>query len=812
MDPPGDLVPSKSMSRNRLLFRAGRSKNKTSHRKGSSGSSIKATAGSSEFFTVREEEYVHVNTNANTSNNNNDDILSEDVFEEEEPPSLVQLPPAVLRQQIEQQQQQQQQLHHHQHHPWRQNTASSSLGQSTASSISAGADTTASSSNSLFFPQRHRKSLRKKAPSLSQYQITPITKHYELSRQILAAFDSHWTNHLWVTAYAVGLQFVETALLEIPKHGYFYSARHERERMESSLEAARVTHLLHDLLLHQQEDDDNNYGNDNDNVLDPTAGLVPSGDLQHVEKLQSLALEQVEQASSDQDQASGGSSRIAYQTAREEVEDELRYDGDVSTTGDWIVCEPLLACSESFSTLVMPSAPDSPSKNSVLSATYSLMSMTTRAPPTPPPPPPPPPITNQPNILMIGEQQPPAATMGTAALSRSLALQEQRLQAFAGMKNEPTDWLKNSDNSSEVLAMPQYRSSVSVCSSVQTTEELLLEKALFLSGLEVSVATEVGYPRNEECPPPPEGTLQSSAGLELSTLAQLYHEDFDSLQQTRRVRVSLADTFQGRKPGSTNGCTVIAPLLCIHHLMSKAEDCLYETGGDDPGLSDSTIVQVIDTETPVVLTQLRRQLRLAEHAFLIPADAHDYLLDSGQMSPDQFHTVTGGNILHDGHLTAFVSGLEDAKNEKIAASLFFHEHVVTILKLRRMDGKGRIHYWYDFIDSLPLKETLRRYNESSHDLCQRLGLLTGLSDEEIDRENQMIALPRTARIRCLDAEALTAVIRWYACSKFNDENIAYIDQYPWDDTACDFDPRVFQAFVWRGIEFDDKVGAGQASF
>ena len=60
--------------------------------------------------------------------------------------------------------------------------------------------------------------------------------------------------------------------------------------------------------------------------------------------------------------------------------------------------------------------------------------------------------------------------------------------------------------------------------------------------------------------------------------------------------------------------------------------------------------------------------------------------------------------------------------------------------------------------------------------------------------NNMI--PKTARIRCLDVDALCAVLKWYACSKFTAENISYIDQYPWDEQTCDFDPRVFQAFIW----------------
>ena len=54
----------------------------------------------------------------------------------------------------------------------------------------------------------------------------------------------------------------------------------------------------------------------------------------------------------------------------------------------------------------------------------------------------------------------------------------------------------------------------------------------------------------------------------------------------------------------------------------------------------------------------------------------------------------------------------------------------------------------------------------------------------------------TARIRCLDEEALSTALKWYACAKFNSENLNYIDAYPWNDNSTDFDPRVFQAFVW----------------
>ena len=604
-----------------------------------------------------------------------------------------------------------------------------------------------------------RKSLHKKAPSLSTYQMTPITKHYEISRQILAAFDSHWSNHLWVTAYAVGLQFVETALLELPKHGYFYSKRHERERMANTLEAARVAHLLHTLLLEQEQEP---AVPDCKGLTEPTAGLVPAGDLERVQKLLQLAMEQVEQASDDQ---------IRNQNKREEVEEELRasyalmesQDFTTTTTADWITCggataaaaiEPALsACSDRLCASDSVFLDDD---KSVVTSTYSILSM--------------------------GRDDGESITTRGTSTSRSL---------IRGTLLAPSRPENSHDASSS---------------------ELLLEKALFLSGLEVTEAVNVEYEQaGEQRVPPPDATTlgrpqvrQSAAILELSTLSMLYHEDFDSLQQTRRVRISFADTYQGRLADSTNACTVIAPLLCMHHLVSEPTEYHYETGGD-PGLPDPVIEQCIDQETTSVVTPLRQQLGLSQHAFLIPADAHDYLIENGHLSQDQFHSVIGGNILDDSHLNAFVTALEDIKDRKVAATLFFHEHVVAIVKLKRTIRSGSaVTWWYDVIDSLPIKATFCRTKETSVELCQRLGLFNGLTEAEMVEESELSSLPKTARIRCLDAEALIAFIRWYACSKFNDENMAYIDQYNWDDTASDFDPRVFQSFLWQGVEYKNR--------
>ena len=339
---------------------------------------------------------------------------------------------------------------------------------------------------------------------------------------------------------------------------------------------------------------------------------------------------------------------------------------------------------------------------------------------------------------------------------------------------------------------------------MNTAEEIMLERALFLSGLEVVDAATVPSTeyielsqRNKnknqldddtekESQAPPALRMSSSSRLGFATLSALYHEDFDHLVQTKRIRITTAATYQGRLPESTNGCTVIAPLLCMHHLLNHDDT----EGMPDAGLPDAGICQVIDQETPVILGDLRTRLGLSDQAFLIPSDVHDYLIENGQLHQTQFVNVVGGNVLQDAHLDNFVKALADTKLPKLAATFFFHEHVICILKLDRGNGK----FWYDCVDSLPLPETLRHCEESEEAFWQRFGVHPN------DPRLTQVLVPFTVRMRCLDAEALQACLRWYACSKFTEENIRYIDQYEWEEAQSDFDPRVFQAFLWGNAQ------------
>ena len=232
---------------------------------------------------------------------------------------------------------------------------------------------------------------------------------------------------------------------------------------------------------------------------------------------------------------------------------------------------------------------------------------------------------------------------------------------------------------------------------------------------------------------------------------------------SKKVEIFVLSTYQGRckNPGqdSTNGCTVISPLIAIEYLC-----------GSSPGMADSTIEEVIDEKAPPILVAVRSKFGLPNDALIIPSDAHDYLVDIKLLRQEMFVGVCGGNIMDPLHLTELLNMLkngsssdetEEKKNstKKVAAAIFFHEHVVSILKINVPNGDS----WYDLIDSMP-KISYGRQGGT--------------------------------RTRCKDIQTLEITLLAYACSKFTEPNCMYIDNNMWDDILCDFDPRVFQAFVW----------------
>lgn len=77
----------------------------------------------------------------------------------------------------------------------------------------------------------------------------PIEEQYAKNKQLLNLFELVLADQLWFHSFEIGANFVENATIEIPKHGYYHSPRHENDRQQSSFDALRVSHLLLQLVV-----------------------------------------------------------------------------------------------------------------------------------------------------------------------------------------------------------------------------------------------------------------------------------------------------------------------------------------------------------------------------------------------------------------------------------------------------------------------------------------------------------------------------------------------------------------------------------
>ena len=221
--------------------------------------------------------------------------------------------------------------------------------------------------------------------------------------------------------------------------------------------------------------------------------------------------------------------------------------------------------------------------------------------------------------------------------------------------------------------------------------------------------------------------------------------------QEGKIQVAPLRTYQGRVSGSTNGCTVISACVVSKHM---------ETHG---GVSGSQVESVIDSECVPLLRAIRKKLDLGGASLIIPSDVHDYLVDHKLLYQHKFAGVAGGNIInpaHMGDLITLLSGEQGKTSHlKSGATLFFREHVISIVKFPKNANEAV----YDMIDSMPT--------------CNG----------------------RATRTRCHSLDALKVHLEFYCTGKFSDSNINYIERNRWDDAMADFDPRVFQSFVWADL-------------
>jgi hypothetical protein len=242
-----------------------------------------------------------------------------------------------------------------------------------------------------------------------------------------------------------------------------------------------------------------------------------------------------------------------------------------------------------------------------------------------------------------------------------------------------------------------------------------------------------------------------SRALPIRQIISHSHAKHRELLQCGRIQVSPLRTYQGRVSGSTNGCTVISACCVSRHM---------ETQG---GITDQQVNTVIDRDCVPLLRSIRNKLDLGAASLIIPSDVHDYLVDHKLLYQHKFIGAAGGNIVDPDHAGGLIKLLHGEAGKtshlKAAATLFFREHVVSIVKF----PTSATDAVYDMIDSLPT--------------CNGQG----------------------SRTRCHGLEALKVHLVYYCTRKFSDSNITYIERNKWDDMMADFDPRVFQAFVWADL-------------
>lgn len=275
---------------------------------------------------------------------------------------------------------------------------------------------------------------------------------------------------------------------------------------------------------------------------------------------------------------------------------------------------------------------------------------------------------------------------------------------------------------------------------------------------------------SEQIPIPKEPPLVSQKRLSVRQLRDLYQNMYNKYQSSGKIQVLPIDTYQGRVSDSTNGCTVISALIAARHLNDVRH--IHIT------ISNEIVKQIMDVQCGPILRDIRRKLGLSGHALIIPSDVHDHLVDHKILHQEYFLGAAGGNVLDPNHYGEFLRLISSpatatttaatkndstkTSNGKAAATLFFREHVISIVKFTETNGR----VYYDWIDSMP-------------------GFVSKTTGQGM-----------ATRTRCTDPNALQVLLQWYASRKFSDSNCTYIDGNPWDDSMADLDPRVFQGFVW----------------
>mmetsp|Transcript_3830 Transcript_3830/g.4378 ORF Transcript_3830/g.4378 Transcript_3830/m.4378 type:complete len:753 (-) Transcript_3830:12-2270(-) len=702
----------------------------------------------------------------------------------------------------------------------------------------------------------------------TQKSFTPITSHYKLNSTLYDAFFQILEKKRYKPALSVGVQFCRVSLFDIPCHGYYNTPKYHALKVQSAQNAVRVSNAIHQDILPRLERERRKNNNLSPHVEEK---------MQEAQVLREVAYGNMQLVQSN------SASKQKQHVEEEERDDSLfirekvvkLHDDDIDGTPKWL---SILDCggSNSMMNLCPPSLgnqlftlkEEDESSNNVLTQSQAqkqkqqqlLTPLKEKKQ-----------IRNFRNVLPleISRTYSAPAHLGSTSSPSEQSLMKSFLRDDASEERQNSS--PTPENVSKFTDTNKNDYIPEECDEKDKFESDL-ERALYLSGMEFQSNKEsCNFDTDNE-----EGGKNlkkvDSDVVDIQTLSSIYKEDFEDMQKNHKIVVTYIDTYQGRVPGSSNGCTVIAPLLAIHHLcdeevLSERSEILMEGKGSNgserapqeqwinpaederneekdgkEGIDDETVRAVIDVQAPIVLPKVRAGLGLHKDALIIPSDVHDFLMNINMLKQSQFVDVCTGNILDDIDLSRFIEALsgtctpktpKSLNNENnLAATFYFHEHVISIHRVtrrtytsvrdikssdskkkslakkssrsrmfNRLRGKSKKnkqqlpvttlpHYdtlvdeesWFEIIDSLPCSSMLGNKN----------GFLKGIASEDSGSG----WLPVTARIRCSDMRSLHACLRCYACTKFSSEDQKFINTYQWNHSNVDFDPRVFQAFLW----------------
>ena len=617
--------------------------------------------------------------------------------------------------------------------------------------------------------------------------LTPLSEHYETNETLLSLFSSLYERDQYSVAYAAGVKFVEVALFQIPKNGYFKNKKYQKQRTKSAADALRVTKLLGGMLDEMEEDEETS-----------SDGKTING-MEKVEKLQKLA-------------------NLAQRSFDEAIDDETKDDDEkeVETSStenqDWDVAKQV---SQFFNELGssagagIDNVMDMPDncctifsgdvENVVQSGAESLQRK------------------NSSKELEILQQRQHSKSVKIERLSLDNDFKQEESQQHCQEHTVRQPQTENNDRfleegnvSVESVEEIQSASKSQLSNDVESRDEDKLDvrdqveetrsdeldeelKVALSMSLAESVDPTISTSIHDDTKRDQDGKKPTVAAV-----ANLYREKYNWLRENGSFQVRFLDTYQGRMAESTNGCTVVAPLMCINYFTSERTE---------NGIPDEMINEVIDVQTVSVLPQVRSKLGLPRDSFIIPSDVHDYLIDTGLLSTSQFVGVCGGSILDDDHIEQFKTTLlllndererKRLKGKRLGATFFFAGHVIAFHVINN-DGC----YHIELIDSLPNHETwkIRQSDVSScedREPSDSSSRYSGNAYDEWERSDRFdYEVNRNAvRVRCLDIRHVDTLIRHYALDKFSDEEKRFCDEHVWQEANSSFDPRVFQAFIW----------------